>query len=50
MFGYGDGGNGKGVLLEMVTGILGEYAITASMDVFTADGNGSWASHRRRTR
>lgn len=36
LFVYGPGGNGKSVLLETVTYILGEYAATASMDTFTA--------------
>jgi putative DNA primase/helicase len=36
VFGYGAGGNGKGVLLNTVAGILGDYALTAAMDTFTA--------------
>ncbi len=32
---YGTGRNGKGVFLETVSGILGDYARTASMDTFT---------------
>jgi putative DNA primase/helicase len=36
VFGYGAGGNGKSVLLNTVTGILGDYAVTAAMDTFTA--------------
>ena len=33
---HGPGGNGKSVLLNVVTSILAEYATTASMDTFTA--------------
>jgi putative DNA primase/helicase len=33
---FGAGGNGKGTFLNVLTGILGEYAQTASMDTFTA--------------
>ena len=36
LFVYGPGGNGKGVLLNTVAGILGTYAATAAMDTFTA--------------
>lgn len=36
LFVYGPGGNGKGVLLNTVGGILGDYAVTAAMDTFTA--------------
>ena len=36
LFVYGPGGNGKGVLLQTVGGILGTYAATAAMDTFTA--------------
>lgn len=32
----GDGGNGKSVLEKTVTRIMGDYAVTASMDTFTA--------------
>src|SRR5688572_9748679 len=35
-FGCGPGGNGKGVLLNTVSRILGDYAVTAAMDTFTA--------------
>ena len=35
-FVYGTGGNGKGVFLNTVAGILGDYAATAAMDTFTA--------------
>jgi putative DNA primase/helicase len=36
LFVYGPGGNGKGVLLVTVAGILGTYATNAAMDTFTA--------------
>lgn len=36
LFGAGDGGNGKGVFLNTVAGILGDYAVNAAMDTFTA--------------
>lgn len=36
IFGYGGGGNGKSVLLNTISGILGDYAIAAAMDTFTA--------------
>ncbi len=36
MFVYGPGGNGKSVFLNVLTGILAEYAKTAAMDTFTA--------------
>jgi putative DNA primase/helicase len=35
-FAYGTGGNGKGVFLNTITGIMGEYAAIASMETFTA--------------
>ena len=35
-FAYGTGGNGKGVLLNTVTAILGGYASVASIETFTA--------------
>jgi putative DNA primase/helicase len=35
-FVWGPGGNGKGVFVNTLTGILGEYARTAPMDTFTA--------------
>jgi putative DNA primase/helicase len=38
-FGYGTGGNGKGVFLNTLTGILGRYAAVASIDTFTASAN-----------
>lgn len=33
---FGNGGNGKGTFLNVLTGIMGDYAVTASMDTFTA--------------
>lgn len=33
---YGPGGNGKGVFVNTMSRILGEYAIAAAMDTFTA--------------
>lgn len=36
VFVYGPGGNGKSILLNVMTGILGAYATTAAMDAFTA--------------
>jgi putative DNA primase/helicase len=36
VFVYGDGGNGKGVFLNVTTSILNDYAATAAMDTFTA--------------
>jgi P4 family phage/plasmid primase-like protien len=36
LFVYGPGGNGKGVLLGTVNGILQDYAVTAALDTFTA--------------
>lgn len=36
LFIYGPGGNGKSVFLNVLEGILGDYAVTASMDTFTA--------------
>jgi putative DNA primase/helicase len=35
-FGHGGGGNGKGVLLNTSTGILGDYSNVAPMEVFTS--------------
>jgi putative DNA primase/helicase len=34
-FVHGDGGNGKGVFVRTIKAIMGDYAITAPMDVFT---------------
>ncbi len=36
LFAHGPGGNGKGVFLNTVTFILGDYARTAAMDTFVA--------------
>ena len=36
MFGFGNGGNGKGVWLNTVAGIMADYATTAAMETFTA--------------
>jgi len=36
LFVYGPGGNGKGVMLNTVNGILKDYAVTAALDTFTA--------------
>ena len=33
---YGGGGNGKGVLLATLTGILNEYAVSVPIEIFTA--------------
>ena len=35
MFIHGDGGNGKSVFVNTITGIMGAYAVTAPMDAFT---------------
>lgn len=35
---YGPGGNGKSVFLNAIINIMGDYAVTASMDTFTASG------------
>ena len=35
-FFYGPGGNGKSVFLNTVAGIMGDYAVTAAMETFTA--------------
>lgn len=32
---YGHGGNGKGVFIRQLIGLMGDYATTASMDTFT---------------
>lgn len=39
-FAYGTGRNGKGVFLNTVVSILGDYAMTADPDTFTANGQG----------
>lgn len=36
LFAHGPGGNGKGVFLNIVRGIMGDYARNAAMDTFTA--------------
>ncbi len=36
VFVYGPGGNGKSVFLNVVAGVMGDYAVTAAMDTFTA--------------
>ena len=36
VFVYGPGGNGKSVAVNVQTGIMGDYAVTASMDAFIA--------------
>jgi putative DNA primase/helicase len=38
-FGYGTGGNGKGVFLNTLTGLMNDYATIASMETFTASAN-----------
>jgi len=40
-FGSGSGGNGKGVLLNTITWLMGDYARTAPMDMFTAKAHDS---------
>jgi putative DNA primase/helicase len=35
-FGYGTGGNGKGVFLNTLTGLMNDYASVAGMETFTA--------------
>jgi putative DNA primase/helicase len=39
LFVYGTGGNGKGVLLNTIAGILADYCRTAPMEAFTASGS-----------
>lgn len=36
VFIYGDGGNGKSVFVNTITGIVADYAVTAAMDTFTS--------------
>jgi putative DNA primase/helicase len=36
LFAFGTGGNGKGVCMHTVAGIMGDYAVNAAMDSFTA--------------
>jgi putative DNA primase/helicase len=38
-FVYGPGGNGKGLFLNVITKVMGDYATTAAMDTFTASQN-----------
>ena len=38
-FAYGSGGNGKSVWLNTMTAIMGDYAVTAALDTFTASRN-----------
>lgn len=35
-FVYGDGGNGKGVFINVARRIMGDYAVTSAMETFTA--------------
>ena len=42
MFIFGAGGNGKSVFLNVLAGILCDYAVTAAMDTFTAS---RWDKH-----
>ena len=35
-FAFGGGGNGKGVLIHVLAGILNDYAVNAAMETFTA--------------
>ncbi len=37
LFIYGDGGNGKSVFQNTIAGIMGDYAVTASMETFTSN-------------
>jgi len=39
LFIYGPGGNGKSVFLNTVTGIMGDYAVTAAMETFADSRN-----------
>jgi P4 family phage/plasmid primase-like protien len=39
LFVYGDGGNGKSVFINTISGILADYCRTAPMDTFTASKN-----------
>lgn len=38
-FGHGGGGNGKGVFLNTLVGIMADYAVVAPADTFTASNN-----------
>lgn len=37
IFIHGDGGNGKGVFLNTIKRVMGDYAVTAGMETFTAN-------------
>jgi len=39
LFVFGDGGNGKGVAMVAVAGVMGDYAVAAPMDTFAATKN-----------
>lgn len=39
LFIYGNGGNGKSVFLNVLSAVLGDYAMTAGMETFTASRN-----------
>jgi putative DNA primase/helicase len=36
LFGWGPGGNGKSVFVNILGAVMGDYAVTASMDTFTS--------------
>jgi putative DNA primase/helicase len=36
LFGYGTGGNGKGLTANTMAGVMGDYSMTAPMETFTA--------------
>lgn len=36
VFAFGDGGNGKGVFMNTFAALMGDYAVTAGMETFTA--------------
>jgi putative DNA primase/helicase len=36
LFIYGDGGNGKGVFLNTITNVMGDYAVAAAMETFVS--------------
>jgi putative DNA primase/helicase len=42
VFGFGNGGNGKGTWLNTVVGIMGDYAVVSPMETFTAS---KWDRH-----
>jgi putative DNA primase/helicase len=39
VFGHGDGANGKGVFVNSIQGVMGDYATTAPMETFIASHN-----------